>query len=93
MAESRELKLPLSGQTVLVSNRRLKVKDNDRAFALVGDLKRPMALMAARAALVCTYPDGRPVLFEEILEWYEEDLEAVTKLRDDADFLETVARP
>jgi hypothetical protein len=83
--------LPVSGLEVAISNRRLKVRDNDHAFQLVGPdaIKSPVKLMAARVSLTTTKADGSPILFEDILDWDEEDMNAVIDKRDDPSFFLT----
>lgn len=89
MAEPfRDINLPVSGQAVRVSSRRFKVMDNVAAADLVGgDLRNPVRMLAAKIALVTSYPAGGKAIYEDILEWDEDDLAAVMALRDDPDFM------
>jgi len=82
-----EICLPVSGQTVRVSNRRFKVLDNIAAADMVGaDLRNPIRMLVAKVALVTSYPTGAKVVYEDLLEWDEDDLAAVMAQRDDPDF-------
>jgi hypothetical protein len=47
--------------------------------------------MAARASLTITKADGSLIPFEDIMDWDEEDLNAVIEKRDDPSFFQTPA--
>lgn len=90
----RDITLPISGLTVRVSNRRFKVLDNVAAFDLVGtDSRNPIKMLAAKVALVTGLPTGARVIYEDILDWDEDDLAAVMALRDDPVFMLNPAAP
>lgn len=93
MATTKELTLPISGQVVMISDRRMKVRDNDQAFRMVGGegAKSPICLMAARIAIVTTKADGSSIPYEDILDWDEDDLNAVISKREDPAFFQTPA--
>ncbi len=86
----RDITLPISGLAVRVSNRRFKVLDNVAACDLVGgDLRNPFKMLAAKIALVTSFPSGGKVVYEEILEWDEDDMAPVMGLRDDPVFMQS----
>ena len=89
----REITLPVSGLTVRVADRRLKVLDSVKAADMCGDFRNPIRMLAARAVVVTSMPDGRAVIFEDVLQWDEDDLNAIVELRESPDFVRAPGGP
>jgi len=91
-ADYEAVTLPFSGDVVQVSRRRMSVKDLDTVSRLVGKSRQMGHMIAARLSLVVSKPGGGLVTMEEILDWDEDDMIAVTDKRDEPGFMRAGAR-
>lgn len=80
------LTLPVSGLIVLINRTKFRVRENDKAVLMCGDKKTTIRISAAKMSLRVKHADGRAILMEEILDWWEDDFNAINELWGEEDF-------